>query len=120
MITRLDLGTSTRHPGIGIEAIGAAATGSSGVVLIELSQIIDVGVRTAIGEENPTMRALVLGIAVLAVSAASASADGYGHRHHYGYYRSYYHPHYYDYGYFRVYAGLYGGGYRPWGWRGWW
>jgi hypothetical protein len=66
------------------------------------------------------MRALVLGIAALAVSAASTSADGYGHRRHYGYYRSYYHPHYYDYGYFRVYAGLYGGGYRPWGWRGWW
>jgi hypothetical protein len=64
------------------------------------------------------MRALVLGISVLTVSAASASADGY--RHHYGYYRAYHYRHYYDYGYFRVYAGLYGGGYRPWGWRGWW
>ena len=30
MITRLDLGMSTLHPAIGIEAIGAAATGSSG------------------------------------------------------------------------------------------
>ena len=30
MITRLDLGMSTPHPAIGIEAIGAAATGSSG------------------------------------------------------------------------------------------
>jgi hypothetical protein len=32
-------------------------------------------------------KALVLGIAALAVSAASASADGFGYRHHYGYYR---------------------------------
>jgi hypothetical protein len=71
-------------------------------------------------KENPMMRAFVLGIAVLTVSAASASADGYGYRHHYGYYRAYHYRHYYDYGYFRVYAGLYGGGYRPWGWRGWW
>jgi hypothetical protein len=30
MITRLDIGMNTPHPGIGIEAIGAATTGSSG------------------------------------------------------------------------------------------
>jgi hypothetical protein len=30
MIMRLDLGMSTLHPAIEIEAIGAAATGSSG------------------------------------------------------------------------------------------
>jgi len=30
MITRLDMGITTQHQDIGIEAIGAAATGSSG------------------------------------------------------------------------------------------
>ena len=30
MITLPDMGMTTQHPGIGIEVIGAAATGSSG------------------------------------------------------------------------------------------
>ena len=37
------------------------------------------------------MRALVLGVAALALSVVNASADGYsrGYRHHYGYYYDY-------------------------------
>ena len=35
------------------------------------------------------MRALVLGVAAVAISASSASANGYHHRHHYGYHYGY-------------------------------
>jgi hypothetical protein len=38
---------------------------------------------------NAMMRALVLGAAALALSAAGASANGYHHRHHYGYHYGY-------------------------------
>jgi hypothetical protein len=84
-------------------------------------RVIEATTGQYINNRRITMRVLVLAIAALAVSAASASADGYGHRHRHHYqYGSYYRAGYYDYGYFRVYAGLYGGGYRPWGRRGWW